>query len=299
MNTSESRHPHENGGSHTMSIVGANGAIVLDREAPLRQWAMAYAEAGLAVLPLVPGTKRPITKRGLLDATVDHDLIRCWWSRTPEANIGLATGFHVDVADFDVRVREGGVVEYTSAPALEALNDRAALAGCVGVSRTRHGGLQFLFPARDQRIRHADKLHLDLLGTGAYIVAPPSRVAPDPGMVGPGRYSWLQPLDLRRDGAAPVNFTTWMRWLGQERRSTTALRSRRGRHCSVRGLVRFVAHARPGGRNNAAFWALCKALARGTDPAPIIEAALSTGLSDSEVRSILASAQRTVGGRHV
>jgi len=45
---------------------------------------------GLRVFPLQPGTKIPMTAHGLKDATDDAALIKEWWTRTPEAGIGLA-----------------------------------------------------------------------------------------------------------------------------------------------------------------------------------------------------------------
>jgi hypothetical protein len=52
--------------------------------------ALAYAERGWHVFPVVPNGKEPLTKKGLLDATSDKDAIRQWWGRHPDANIGLA-----------------------------------------------------------------------------------------------------------------------------------------------------------------------------------------------------------------
>jgi len=45
---------------------------------------------GLRVFPLQPGTKIPMTAHGVKDATDDPALIKEWWTRTPEAGIGLA-----------------------------------------------------------------------------------------------------------------------------------------------------------------------------------------------------------------
>ena len=53
-------------------------------------WALKYAKMGLRVFPLQPGTKIPMTAHGVKDATDDPALIKEWWTRTPEAGIGLA-----------------------------------------------------------------------------------------------------------------------------------------------------------------------------------------------------------------
>lgn len=300
MTTSKSRHPQGSDGPHTTSTVCEFDLRVLDDDAPMLHWALAYAEAGLQVLPLRAGTKRPLTNRGLHDATSDLDRIRHWWSQIRHANIGILCGERIDVADFDVRIRADCTVEYSSAETIARLNAHAALAGRIGVSRTRHGGLQILFPASGQRIRHAHGLHLDLLARGAYIVAPPSRVPADPGMAGPGRYSWIERPDFTRVGARPVNFNRWLRWLGAGEVLPTRDWSRRPQvKATSRALANFVARTQPGGRNNAAYWALCRALEAGVDVAPIVKAALSTGLPKVEVLGVLDSAQRSVRRSHV
>lgn len=63
------------------------------------------------------------------------------------------------------------------------------------------------------------------------------------------------------------------------------------------GLVRKVAEAVGGGRNQITFWALCRALERGSSSLvpEIRDAALSTGLTEREFETCLRSAQRTIG----
>ena len=53
--------------------------------------ALAYAAAGLAVLPLNPRSKEPATKRSFYDATTNPVTIRRFW-RVTDRNIGIATG---------------------------------------------------------------------------------------------------------------------------------------------------------------------------------------------------------------
>src|SRR5690606_17894322 len=46
-------------------------------------------------------SKKPATRHGLKDATLDLDKIKAWWSRHPKSNIGLPTGIAFDVIDID------------------------------------------------------------------------------------------------------------------------------------------------------------------------------------------------------
>ena len=41
------------------------------------------------MFPLKPGGKEQLTAHGHLDATTDSDQIQAWWTRWPEANIGV------------------------------------------------------------------------------------------------------------------------------------------------------------------------------------------------------------------
>jgi Bifunctional DNA primase/polymerase, N-terminal len=49
-------------------------------------------------VPLIPAIVRG---HGLHDATSDLDVIRAWWTRTPNANVGLVT----DAIDTPIEVR--------------------------------------------------------------------------------------------------------------------------------------------------------------------------------------------------
>ena len=64
-----------------------------------------------AVFPLKPNTKLPMTSHGFKDASKDPERIKLWWSRTPDANIGVATGIisGLTVIDVDVKKNKVGV----------------------------------------------------------------------------------------------------------------------------------------------------------------------------------------------
>lgn len=58
----------------------------------LKKAALEYAEMGLAVFPLKPRKKTPIYNGGFHKATTDPEIIKKWWRKNPDANIGIATG---------------------------------------------------------------------------------------------------------------------------------------------------------------------------------------------------------------
>src|SRR4051794_14902406 len=70
--------------------------------ASLHASALWYAQNGLHVFPLTPGTKIPLKgSGGCLDATTDPGMVDKWWTGNPNLNIGIATGHAVDVVDID------------------------------------------------------------------------------------------------------------------------------------------------------------------------------------------------------
>jgi hypothetical protein len=189
----------------------------------LRDTAVGYASRGIPVLPLHYPITRPQTlgplpagqpgrsgwptgcscgdpacgqvakhplgalvPHGLAEATTNRARVLAWWTRHPQANIGLACGRLFDVLDLD---GPEGVA------ALQTLADRHGLdlppAGpVVRTGREQAGWHYYLAPA--SLPRHTGVLErVDYQGRGAYVVAPPSRHAS-------GRaYRWVRDLDHR------------------------------------------------------------------------------------------------------
>jgi Bifunctional DNA primase/polymerase, N-terminal/Protein of unknown function (DUF3987) len=69
----------------------------------LLEYALDCIREGLFVFPLLPKNKRPIAgSNGFLDASKDESIVRDWWTRAPESNIGIACGAsNLCVLDFD------------------------------------------------------------------------------------------------------------------------------------------------------------------------------------------------------
>ena len=47
---------------------------------------------GWHVFPCWPGDKRPLVRGGFLSATNLENEVRAWWTKWPDANVGIATG---------------------------------------------------------------------------------------------------------------------------------------------------------------------------------------------------------------
>lgn len=173
------------------------GEVVIEPEyepPPLISAALWYAEQGLPVFPCKPGDKPPLTRHGLKDATTDADHIRRWWERSPQANIGLLTGYRFDVIDIDGYAGQvtrsamwcDGRQECESASCEHGLFGRIDAAALGKVSTPRDGGMHIYIRAggsgNGARISRLDGI--DFRGIGGYVIAPPS-VTPN------GRYMWL------------------------------------------------------------------------------------------------------------
>jgi hypothetical protein len=139
------------------------------------------------VLPLRPGSKEPASEHGLLDATTDPERIEAWWSRWPEANIGIRCDglFLLDIDGADN-------------PWLAGDPDRQVELAAAPCSRTPGGGRHVLMrPPAGVRVRNSAgrvATRVDVRGDGGYFVAPPSRIKA-------GGYAWVEgELDVGPEG---------------------------------------------------------------------------------------------------
>ncbi len=174
---------------------------------PLPQAAARFAAAGVPVFPCVPGEKRPLTRHGFHEASVDLAQVVAWWHRWPSANIGVPTGTAsgVDVVDVDRKPDGNGFDAFGRAR-------RAGLVeGWVAVVRTPSGGAHFYYPADPGRSRpswQAAAARVDFRGTGGYVIVPPSAVMT---VHGPAGYSLTahgnrepRPVDAAARGTSSI-----------------------------------------------------------------------------------------------
>jgi hypothetical protein len=186
----------------------------------LRDAALGYASRGIPVLPLhyplphpgdlqlLGGDRRPtgravkagcscrdpgcgqpgkhplgnLVPHGVKDATTNRARVLAWWTRHPQANIGLACGHNFDVLDVDGPAGE---------LAIRALGATHGLASSGPLVRTGGSGWHFyLAPTGLGNVHPTGLEHLDWRGRGGYVVAPPSRHASG------HLYRWVAGRDL-------------------------------------------------------------------------------------------------------
>jgi hypothetical protein len=133
-----------------------------------------YARRGWRVFPLKPNNKKPLTAHGVKDATADPTIIRQWWQRWPNANIGIACGASGLLAiDLDCKDGKDGPTEWRTLAAEFHFAENGTLTN-ITPSGGRH--LLYVMPA-DGRLGNGQSTlapGIDTRGDGGYIVAPPS-----------------------------------------------------------------------------------------------------------------------------
>lgn len=166
----------------------------LDNQTPrLMEAALQYVSWGWPVFPLGRHSKQPALPsahpkgdplrgvckgecgrpgHGVLDANTDPDRIKRYWTRHPDHNIGLATGFLFDAVDIDLPKEPGDPNGYDQLPKL-LNNERLPDIHAVAISA--RGGMHLYIPAQEGKGNRAGMLPgVDYRGRGGYVVAPPS-----------------------------------------------------------------------------------------------------------------------------
>jgi hypothetical protein len=119
-----------------------------------------------------PG-KHPRLAEGVNEASTDRVKIESWWTRWPNANIGIATGrpSGLTVVDADASEGKPGVINLTSLS--------AKFGGMPGtlIANTGGGGLHLYFTFTDKLPTGSNVIDkaIDVRNDGGYVIAPPSR----------------------------------------------------------------------------------------------------------------------------
>ncbi|WP_017599017.1 bifunctional DNA primase/polymerase [Nocardiopsis lucentensis] len=244
--------------------------------------ALGYAARGWPVFPCEPDGKAPLgalAPHGVKNATTDPHRIAAWWRYCPEANVAIATGAPaVDVVDVDNKPDGDGFA------AFNRLVRAGVLGGAIYLVRTPSGGLHAGFPGTDQGCGRLGPHFIDFKARGGYVVAPPSTVRGRP-------YT----LTEERPVGAPVVWARVKRVLdpaGPKRPAPVrATLPPRG----VDALADWLAKQKEGNRNNALFWAACRAVETGAgtgDLDRLVDAAVGVGLDERSARATARSAAR-------
>jgi hypothetical protein len=142
----------------------------LSKEAPyMLDHALALARRGIAVFPLQPKSKIPFPNtHGCLDASKDEQQIAEWWSRTPDANIGIATGAESGLWVLDIDGDDG-------IKSLQELMRQHGMMPRTWQASTGNG-FHLYFQHPGGRISNSRRRlpGIDTRGDGGYVVAPPS-----------------------------------------------------------------------------------------------------------------------------
>lgn len=242
---------------------------------------------GFKVFPLMAGSKIPAISakkggRGCLDATDDDEIIEDWAHHLPRANIGVATGIPSNCIVIDLDPRNG------SDASIAKLKAQGFVFPPTVAARTANGGTHFYY-AYEPSLKNSKSVlapGIDVKTTGGYVVAPPSVLD------GGKRYSWLNsPLG--------ENFPKLPQWAVKKLKPAPAPVKKcnpKNAPKDIEPLVRFVANAAEGQRNNILFWAACKAgesgILNGTALQSLTIAGESIGLDRQEVLKTLASAKQ-------
>jgi hypothetical protein len=235
------------------------------------------ARSGWKVFPCVPRgdrAKAPYTDNGFHDATDDPGQIKRWWTRWPDAMIGAPVPNSVLVLDIDPR--HGG-----SRDVLELLAGPLPITLTVWSGRNDGGCHLYLQrPAGPMTSTRLMTIGIDLKING-YCIVPPS-IHPATGQP----YRWEQ---------HPVSAMTYR--LRELLIPPPKPIFRRNGNAPAAGLLRAVAEAPEGNRNNSLYWAACRAVEDGILAQiedQLLAAAISAGESETEARRTVASARRTV-----
>lgn len=234
-----------------------------------------------------PG-KHPRIKGGLTEATTKHGDVERWFRRWPTANVAIRTGKASGLVVVDVDPAHGGLASLR-----ELIRNNEPLPPTMTVA-TGSDGLHFYFQHPGGEIHNSAGTRLgpglDVRGDGGYVIAPPStHISGKPyywsnDITLEAMPDWLhemvrEPERVQRTEPPPVvNKGSW---------AETALRSE----------LNSVSHAPEGQRNytlNRAAFNLGQIVAGGTlersaTSAALVEAGMSSGLSERECLATVAS----------
>jgi hypothetical protein len=234
--------------------------------------ALELAACGWQVLPL--RGKIPYTAHGSDDASSVAEIVRAFWERWPNANLGAKVPDPLIV--FDVDPRNRGLEGWAQLTAGHDVPDTMTVVSGRGDGGTHRYFLRPHGPISAARIPKG----IDLKKSG-YMVMPPS-LHPDT----------RQPYTLH--DVDPVPLPSWLREVLRPAPPKTRTVSS-GTPTGGRGLVEFVARQVEGNINKALYWAAHRAIESGVldqiEP-DLIAAAIATGENRKAAERTVNSARK-------
>jgi hypothetical protein len=166
-----------------------------------------YAKNGYPVFPCAPGAKEPLAgSRGFKDATCDVNIVREWWRKNPNSNIGMRTGVERNgmmlvVIDTDPRDDGNDKLDVLLAKYGKFPDTAMVMTG------RGDGGMHYYFQTPvgvSLKSRLSDGKGIDVKSKDGYVMVPPS-IHPLTG----NSYQWEGSSDLF-EGVAVADAPDWI-----------------------------------------------------------------------------------------
>ncbi|GAF82830.1 unnamed protein product, partial [marine sediment metagenome] len=126
--------------------------------------ALKYESMGFSVIPVQKNKKPYIAWEKYQKEKASIELIKQWWDKYPNANVGIVTG---EISGIDV-------IDIDSKKGLDEVEKLLPDNFITPIARTPGGGWHYYHHATGMGNSVAFIEHCDFRGTGGYIVAPPS-----------------------------------------------------------------------------------------------------------------------------
>jgi putative DNA primase/helicase len=274
--------------------------------ARMKNRALRYAARGFPVVPMYPVRngycacsegkdcsrpgKHPMSAHGIKDASTNPDRIKAWWTATPDANIGIATGSESGILVLDIDPRNGG------AKTLQRLEEELGQLPETVTVRTGGAGRHLVFrhpsfPVRKDTSGKVFGCGIDVLSDGCIMIAPPSVHATG------NRYRWIKGKSYRdlKPAALPQAWQDRLRGGPAQAEANTA-----PAECNGDGPPAKTAGLVPEGRRNTHLTSFAGKLQRSGASVEALSAALaaenrakcSPPLDSAEVEAIVTSVTR-------
>lgn len=226
--------------------------------------ALYYAkEYGWAVFP-VRQNKKPYTPHGCKDAKKNPGAIRSWWTKHPNAGIGVATGSASNLIVIDLDIDDTKDLNgYEELRKWE--KEHGELPETVTAITGRGGNhLYFHYEGSDIKNRAGILEGVDVRGEGGYVIAPPS---PHPNGT---EYAWELPPDEYQVADLDENVLLFLLYKEAKENADSE-------------TFQMPDVIESGTRNDILYRLACSLQAKGLPDAAIIEAVMATNLEKCDV----------------